>query len=157
MAVDTLRTLSMSNDWCNALSLITPYEICVAIEVSVFNRNLFARIDNKPDSCIRWPSSCITRDETVVTTRTGTTMEKMIKEPGLTTEGIVFSVEVDSVEREFLILKSALDYLCKLQGFTMDFMNTYRACEARIHSVARRLAAGAPRGAPLVLNTACFI
>ena len=118
-------------------------------------------------------------------------MEKIFKEPGLTTEGIVFSVEVDSVEREFLILKSALTYLCKLQGFTMDFMNTYRACEARIHSiappmlphptshreagkvmrrsslalrvnerrrdrVARRLAATAPRGGPLVLNTACF-
>jgi hypothetical protein len=83
-------------------------------------------------------------------------MEKVFKEPGLTNEGVVFSVEVDSVEREFLILKSALLYLCKLQGFTMDFMNTYRACEARIHSVARRLAATAPRGAPLVLNTACF-
>ncbi len=83
-------------------------------------------------------------------------MEKLIKEPGLTTEGILFSVEVDSVEREFLILRSALDYLCKLQGFTMDLMNTYRACEARIHSVARRLAASAPKGSPVVLNTACF-
>jgi hypothetical protein len=84
-------------------------------------------------------------------------MKKAYKEPGLTTEGVVFSVEVDSVEREFLILKSALTYLCKLQGFTMDFMNTYRACEARIHSVARRLAASAPRGRPVVLNTACFV
>ena len=83
-------------------------------------------------------------------------MEKIFKEPGLITEGIVFSVEVDSVEREFLILKSALDYLCKLQGFSMDFMNTYRACEARIHSVARRIASTAPGGARLVLNTACF-
>ena len=83
-------------------------------------------------------------------------MEKVFKEPGLTNEGVVFSVEVDSVEREFLILKSALVYLCKLQGFTMDFMNTYRACEARIHSVARRIAATAPKGVPLVLNTACF-
>jgi hypothetical protein len=83
-------------------------------------------------------------------------MNKILKEPGLTTEGVVFTVEVDSVEREFLILKSALAYLCKLQGFTMDFMNTYRACEARIHSVARRLAATAPKGKPLVLNTACF-
>lgn len=84
-------------------------------------------------------------------------MEKILKEPGLTTEGVVFSVEVDSVELEFLILRSALVYLCKLQGFTMDLMNTYRACEARIHSVARRLAAGTPRGTPLVLNTACFV
>lgn len=84
-------------------------------------------------------------------------MKKAYKEPGLTTEGVVFSVEVDSIEREFLILKSALTYLCKLQGFTMDFMNTYRACEARIHSAARRLASGAPRGGPLVLNTACFV
>jgi len=84
-------------------------------------------------------------------------MEKSLKEPGLTNEGIVFCVEVDSVEREVLIQKSALDHLCKLQGFTMDFMNTYRACEARIHSVARRLAATTPKGRPLVLNTACFI
>lgn len=83
-------------------------------------------------------------------------MKKILKEPGLTAEGIVFSVEVDSLEREFLILESALIYLCKLQGFTMDFMNTYRACEARIHSVARRLAVTAPRGAPLVLDPACF-
>src|SRR6476661_360380 len=94
---------------------------------------------------------------TAVHTSTGPPMKKAYKEPGLTTEGVVFSVEVDSIEREFLILKSALTYLCKLQGFTMDFMNTYRACEARIHSVARRLAAGAPRGSPLVLNTACFV
>ena len=83
-------------------------------------------------------------------------MEKILKEPGLTTEGIVFSVEVDLVEREFLILKSALDYLCRLQGFTMDFMNTYRACEAKIHCVARRLASTNPGGSRLVLNTACF-
>jgi hypothetical protein len=83
-------------------------------------------------------------------------MEKLLKEPGLTAEGVVFSVEVDSVEREFLILKSALDYLCKLQGFTMDFMNTYRACEATIHRAARRLAATMPKSSPLVLNTACF-
>lgn len=83
-------------------------------------------------------------------------MEKILKEPGLTTEGVVFSVEVDSVEREFLIQKSALDYLCKLQGFSMDLMNTYRACEAKIHCVARRLAAAAPRGSRLVINTACF-
>ena len=83
-------------------------------------------------------------------------MKKAYKEPGLTTEGVVFSVEVDSIEREFLILKSALTYLCKLQGFTMDFMNTYRACEARIHSVARRLAAAGNQDTPLVLSTACF-
>jgi len=83
-------------------------------------------------------------------------MEKLLKEPGLTAEGVLFSVEVDSVEREFLILKSTLEYLCKLQGFTMDLMNTYRACEARIHRAARRLAATAPKGSPLVLNTACF-
>jgi hypothetical protein len=38
----------------------------------------------------------------------------------------------------------------------MDFMNTYRACEARIHSVARRLAAAGNRDTPLVLSTACF-
>ena len=83
-------------------------------------------------------------------------MEKVLKEPGLTAEGVVFSVEVDSVEREFLILKSALVYLCKLQGFTMDFMNTYRACEATIHRAARRMATTMPKSSPLVLNTACF-
>jgi hypothetical protein len=83
-------------------------------------------------------------------------MGHIVQEPGLTQEGVRFSVEVDSVERECLILKSALAHLCKLQGFTMDFMNTYRACEARIHSVARRLAASGNRDAPLILNTACF-
>jgi hypothetical protein len=83
-------------------------------------------------------------------------MGRIVQEPGLTEEGVRFSVEVDSVERECLILKSALAHLCKLQGFTMDFMNTYRACEARIHSVARRLAASGGQGAPLILNTACF-
>jgi hypothetical protein len=84
-------------------------------------------------------------------------MERIVMEPGLTDEGVRFSVQVDSVERECLILKSALAHLCKLQGFTMDFMNTYRACEARIHSVARRLAASGNGDTPLVLSTACFI
>lgn len=84
-------------------------------------------------------------------------MEKILKEPGLTTEGVVFSVEVNSVERECLILNSALVYLCKLQGFTMDFMNTYRACEAQIHSAARRLAAATPQSGPVILNTASFV
>lgn len=84
-------------------------------------------------------------------------MKGIVMEPGLTEEGVRFSVQVDSVERECLILKSALAHLCKLQGFTMDFMNTYRACEARIHSVARRLAAAGVKDTPLVLSTACFV
>jgi hypothetical protein len=83
-------------------------------------------------------------------------MGKLVMEPGLTEDGVRFSVEVDAVERECLILKSALAHLSRLQGFTMDFMNTYRACEARIHSVARRLAASGVRDTPLVLSTACF-
>jgi hypothetical protein len=78
------------------------------------------------------------------------------KEPCLTDAGVVFTVEVDSVPRECVISRSALLYLCRLQGFTMDLMNTYRACEARIHKAARQLLRSGTAGSPLVLGTAAF-
>jgi hypothetical protein len=50
-----------------------------------------------------------------------------------------------------------LTYLCRMQGHTMNFMNTYRACEARIQSVARRLVAAGESASPLVLGAAYFV
>lgn len=78
------------------------------------------------------------------------------KEPCLTEEGVVFMLEIDSVARECVVSRTALQHLCRLQGFTMDLMNTYRACEAKIHSVARRLLKSGAQGTPLVLGTAAF-
>lgn len=78
------------------------------------------------------------------------------REPCLTEDGVLFTVEIDSVPCECVVSRSALAHLCRLQGFTMDLMNTYRACEARIHAVARALLRTGVSGTPLVLGTAAF-
>jgi hypothetical protein len=84
-------------------------------------------------------------------------MDKALAEPRLADEGVYFKVTSGDAERECLVSKNALAYLCRMQGHTMNFMNTYRACEARIQSVARRLVAAGESASPLVLGAAYFV
>lgn len=84
-------------------------------------------------------------------------MSKTLVEPHLADEGIVFTVTAGFFERDCIISKNALAYLCQIQGHAMNFMNTYRAFEARIHSVARRLVIAGESASPLILGTAYFI
>lgn len=60
-------------------------------------------------------------------------------EPQLTEDGVAFIVRVESTGRQCLVSRDALTRLCDDTGFMMDQMNIYRAFEARINSVARRL------------------
>jgi hypothetical protein len=84
-------------------------------------------------------------------------MNEIKAEPREADEGVYFQVEAGSIGRECLVSKNALAYLSRMQGHSMNFMNTYRACEARILAVARRLVLAGESGSPLVLGTAYFI
>jgi hypothetical protein len=84
-------------------------------------------------------------------------MSKTLVEPRVADEGVVFTVTAGFVERECIVSKNALAYLARLQGHTMNFMNTYLAFEARIHAVARRLVIAGESASPLILGAAYFI
>lgn len=84
-------------------------------------------------------------------------MYKTIAEPRLEDEGVTFTVEVGFTDRECLISKNALSHLRRTKGGSMDFMDTYRAFEDQIHSVARRLVVAGVSGDPLVLGAAYFV
>ncbi len=84
-------------------------------------------------------------------------MNKTLIEPHLADEGVFFTVTAGFFERECIISKNALAHLCQMQGHAMNFMNTYRAFEARIHSVARRLVVAGENSSPLILGATYFL
>lgn len=84
-------------------------------------------------------------------------MHKTIAPPRVAEEGVTFTVEVGFVDRECLISKNALAHLRRIKGGQLDFMQTYRAFEDQIHSVARRLVVAGVGGTPLVLGAAYFV
>lgn len=84
-------------------------------------------------------------------------MEKVYAEPFVEDGAVRFIVHAGPIERECVVSKHALAYLSRLQGHTMNAMNTYLAFEAKIHSVARRLLLAGESASPLVLGTAYFV
>lgn len=84
-------------------------------------------------------------------------MEKTEVEPRVADEGVIFTVEVGFVDRECLVSRNALAYLRRLKGGESDVLDTYRAFEEQIHSVARRLVIAGISGSPLVLGAAYFV
>lgn len=85
-------------------------------------------------------------------------MYKTITEPRVSDEGVAFTVEVGFTDRECLVSRNALAHLRRLKGGgQLDFMQTYRAFEDQIHSVARRLVVAGVSGSPLVLGAAYFV
>src|SRR3569833_2037986 len=79
--------------------------------------------------------------------------------PHLTDEGVCFAVTVDSLDRECLIRKEALQQLSMLRGKNAeeaDAMDTFHAFETKIIGVARRLVAAGVQGTPLVLTHNTF-
>jgi hypothetical protein len=84
-------------------------------------------------------------------------MSRVMAEPRLTDEGIYFSVAHDNSDRICLVSRNALAYLCRGQGQPANFMSAYRASEARIVAVARRLVAAGESASPLVLGAAYFV
>lgn len=85
-------------------------------------------------------------------------MIRTAAEPRVAEEGVTFTVEVGFADRECLVSKNALAHLRRMKGGgQMDFMETYRAFEDQIHSVARRLVVAGVSGSPLVLGAAYFV
>lgn len=79
--------------------------------------------------------------------------------PHLTDEGVCFAVTVDSLHRECLIRKEALQQLSMLGSQDTeesDVLETFHAFESKINGVARRLVAAGVQGTPLVLTNSTF-
>lgn len=83
-------------------------------------------------------------------------MTHPIAEPQLTDTGIAFTVRVDSTNRNCVISKEALAKLSQLRAGISDPMETYRAFEATINGVARRMVAANVPGTPLALGPDSF-
>lgn len=77
-------------------------------------------------------------------------------EPKMTDKGIAFTVRVDSENRDCFISNEALSKLCKLRGGEADYLQTFRAFEATINGVARRLVTARVPGTPLQLGPNFF-
>jgi len=80
-------------------------------------------------------------------------------QPLSTSEGVVFTVRVDSLNRECLITDEALDKLSAHKN--MDFsgagkMDVFHAFEDTINGVARRLVAARVPGTPLMMRSTTF-
>ena len=84
-------------------------------------------------------------------------MIRTAAEPRVAEEGVIFTVEVGFIDRECLVSKNALAHLRGMRGGQLDFMETYRAFEDQIHSVARRLVVAGASGSPLILGVSYFI
>ncbi len=81
-----------------------------------------------------------------------------LPQPGLTTEGVTFTVVVDSVRHDCLITSQALQGLSAFQRdeADVDIMEIFHAFEANINGVARRLVAAGVAGSPLVMRPETF-
>ena len=78
-------------------------------------------------------------------------------EPRAADDGVTFTVEVGFIDRECLVSRNALAHLRRVKGGPLDFMETYRAFEDQIHSVARRLVVAGVSDSPIVLGAAYFV
>jgi hypothetical protein len=83
-------------------------------------------------------------------------MTQSITEPKLTENGIAFTVTVDFIRRDCVISLDALPKLSDGQTGIVDPMATFRAFEARIYGVARRMIAANVPGTPLQVGAASF-
>lgn len=79
-------------------------------------------------------------------------------QPRLTEKGVAFTVVVDAVKRECLITQQALHTLSasKRGASSDDIMEIFRAFEANINGIARRLVGAGVAGAPLVIRPETF-
>lgn len=86
-------------------------------------------------------------------------MSQYTPQPLPTSEGVVFTVCVDSLNRECLITDEALDRLSVHKN--IDFadagkMDVFHAFEDTINGVARRLVAARVPGTPLMMRSTTF-
>lgn len=86
-------------------------------------------------------------------------MSHYTPQPLLTREGVVFTVRVDSLDRECLITEEALHKLSALKNINVvgsDTMDVFHAFEDTINGVARRLVAARVPGTPLMMRSSTF-
>jgi hypothetical protein len=86
-------------------------------------------------------------------------MSHYTPQPLLTHEGVVFTVRVDSLDRECLISKEALHKLSELKAIDVSdagTMDIFHAFENTINGVARRLVAARVPGTPLMMRPHTF-
>jgi len=86
-------------------------------------------------------------------------MAANINQPCLTPEGVTFMVTVDCIGRKCIVTHEALHKLSELKSTTdpdTDMMALFRAFEATISGVARRLVAARVPHDPLVMQAATF-
>jgi hypothetical protein len=80
-------------------------------------------------------------------------------QPHLTDAGVVFTVRVDSLNRECLITEEALHKLSALKIIDVadaNPMDIFHAFEGTINGVARRLVAARVPGTPLTMRPSTF-
>lgn len=77
-------------------------------------------------------------------------------EPMLSEEGVRFAITIEQSLHPCLVTHDALQRLSREHGFSLDAMNTYRAFEAKINSVARSRVLRGARQLPLVLGAGSF-
>jgi hypothetical protein len=78
------------------------------------------------------------------------------EQPHLTDQGVAFAVRVDFARRECVISLDALAKLSALRSGASSPLDTFRAFEARINGVARRMVAANVPGDPLQLGPNSF-
>ena len=86
-------------------------------------------------------------------------MGQYTPQPLPTAEGVVFTVQVDSLNRECLITDEALDKLSAHKNINFadsDKMDIFHAFEDTINGVARRLVAARVPGTPLMMRSRTF-
>lgn len=83
-------------------------------------------------------------------------MEEILSDSCVLNDGVAFEVAAGNLYRECVVTMEALAHLRRMHGFSMDLTNVYRAFEARIHSVARRLVFTGAEASPLVLGPQVF-
>lgn len=76
--------------------------------------------------------------------------------PRLLKNGVKFTVKVEFVDHECLVTREALSKLANLPSGEADPMAIFRAYEAQICGVARRLIAANVQGKPLLLGPHSF-
>lgn len=79
-----------------------------------------------------------------------------VAQPQMTNSGVTFTVRVDFVNRDCVISTDALAKLSRLRPGVSDPMETFRAFEATINGVARRMVAARVPGTPLQLGPDSF-
>lgn len=85
-------------------------------------------------------------------------MDQFITPPSLSKEGVIFTVVVDFTRHECLVTPQALYKLSafKSEDQEVDIMAIFRAYEANINGIARRLVAAGVAGSPLVMRPETF-